>query len=227
MKNAALVYFVRCDLRPSGPTARGPGRGGGPRALGARAALPPRLPAAGPQPWATRGGAAGARRASCGPDAGAASTWVPRRRPGGLAGGPGGETAEAAAAGTATSADSTCRPRGSGLARAEPASPPPRGAPRPPAAGPLSRSRPPSSFPAPPRGAAAGDRAGSGRASPPRGGVTGQRGRPTAARAGTFRRTQTNAGKINKRDGKGRKRSWPGLFLSFHSIPVSTGNPFA
>lgn len=55
MKNGVLVYFVRCDLRPSGPRAHGPGRGAGHQARGARVALPPRPPAAGPQPWAKRG----------------------------------------------------------------------------------------------------------------------------------------------------------------------------
>lgn len=30
-----------------------------------------------------------------------------------------------------------------------------------------------------------------------------------------------------KEDRKGGKRRWPGLFLPFHNIPVSTGNPFA
>lgn len=59
LRNDALVYFVRCDLRPSGRRTHGPGRGAGPQARGARAAPPRRPPAAGPQPWARRGGAAG------------------------------------------------------------------------------------------------------------------------------------------------------------------------
>lgn len=53
-------------LQPSGPGARGSGRGAGPQARGALAALPPRPPAAGPQPWARRRRAARGRRASCG-----------------------------------------------------------------------------------------------------------------------------------------------------------------
>lgn len=65
-KNDALAYVARCDLQPSGPGARGSGRGAGPQARGALAALPPRPPAAGPQPWARRRRAAQGRRASCG-----------------------------------------------------------------------------------------------------------------------------------------------------------------
>lgn len=56
LNNDALVYFVRFDLRPGGRRARGPGRGAGPRARGARAARRPRPPAAGPQPWTSRAG---------------------------------------------------------------------------------------------------------------------------------------------------------------------------
>lgn len=97
-------------LRPSGPTAHGPGRGAGPRTRGVRAALPPRPPAAGPQPWTRHGGAAPARRASRGP-------WRRVRKHRALHASALGPRREAAAA-AATSADSTCSPRGSGLARA-------------------------------------------------------------------------------------------------------------
>lgn len=66
LRNDALAYVSRCDLQPSGPGARGSGRGAGPQARGALAALPPRPPAAGPQPWARCRRAARGRRASCG-----------------------------------------------------------------------------------------------------------------------------------------------------------------
>lgn len=65
-KNDVLAYVARYDLQPNGPGARGPGHGAGPQARGAPAVLPPRPPAAGPQPWARRHRAARGRRASCG-----------------------------------------------------------------------------------------------------------------------------------------------------------------
>lgn len=204
LKNDALVYFVRFDLRPGGRRARGPGRGAGPRARGARAARRPRPPAAGPQPWTSRAGPRAGRQ----PPAPRARSLGPGRRPRGAA------ASEAAA--------SSAPPAARGGAAGRGPSRLPRLLARP---GGLLRA-PALPLPSPPRGSEPGSGgvwrglASSGRGYRPQS-------RPAAAQAGSTRATQTDRYKINKRDGKGGKRRWPGFFLPFHNIPVSTGNPFA
>lgn len=134
---------------------------------------------------------------------------------------PGGEAAALAAAESATSADSTCSWRGERpgtsdrlprlLLAAHPASFSLLS---------LSHSLPPS----PPRRLGAQERAGS---AGPRLLGEGLPATEAVPQPHTLeppaRWTKTNVFKINKQ-GRGR---WPGLFLPFHSIPVSTGNPFA
>lgn len=123
-------------LQQGGPRAHGPGRGAGPRARGGRAALPPRPPAAGPQPSARRRGAAAGRRTGtrC-PQASTLGAWKAapgkkRRRRG------------AGGCGLGSLCGLHLQPAGQRLARAEPLSPPPpRGAPRPPSPSFLSPTR--------------------------------------------------------------------------------------
>lgn len=214
LKNDALVYFVRCDLRPSGPTAHGRERGAGPRTRGARAALPPRPPAAGPQPWTRRRGAARERRASRGPRRRVRkhrALHASALRPGGGGGYLGGLHLQPAGE----------RPGSGG-----PLSPPPRGAPAASFSRFLSPTLPPFLLPFPAPQSWSRDGAGGGLASPPGGGVPAAGAAPQP-HAGSARRTKTNVYKINKWDRKLGKRRRLGLFLPFHDVRVSTGNPFA